>query len=45
MTQETAVTVAVLCIWPMIIEIQKTLNKGKDDTPALFPWAAPWETK
>ncbi|KAG1660133.1 hypothetical protein FOA52_003793 [Chlamydomonas sp. UWO 241] len=42
--KETVVTIAVLCIWPMIIEVQKTLNK-QDDTypPALFPWAAPWE--
>eukprot|EP00955_Chlamydomonas_euryale_P009204 98634-Chlamydomonas_euryale.AAC.3 len=43
--KETAVTVAVLCVYPMIIEVQKTLNKGQDSTPVLFPWAAPWEEK
>ena len=39
---ETAVFVAVLSIWPTIIEATKI---GKGDTPALFPWAAPWQQK
>eukprot|EP00195_Chlamydomonas_chlamydogama_P010221 CAMPEP_0202889590 /NCGR_PEP_ID=MMETSP1392-20130828/165_1 /ASSEMBLY_ACC=CAM_ASM_000868 /TAXON_ID=225041 /ORGANISM="Chlamydomonas chlamydogama, Strain SAG 11-48b" /LENGTH=251 /DNA_ID=CAMNT_0049572951 /DNA_START=69 /DNA_END=824 /DNA_ORIENTATION=- len=42
--KETAVTVAVLSVWPIIIEATKSLNKGgKQDTPALFPWAEPWK--
>jgi len=38
--QESAVFVALLSIWPTIIEATKT---GKQDTPALFPWAEPWK--
>ncbi len=39
---ETAVTVAVLSIWPVIIEATKSLNKsGKEPVP-LFPWNEPW---
>jgi len=41
--KETAVAVAVLSVWPMIIEATKT--SGKSATPSLFPWAAPWEQK
>ncbi len=40
--KESAVTVAVLSVWPIIVEATKTLNKNQD-TPALFPWAAPWD--
>lgn len=32
------VAVALLCVWPMIIEATK--RSGKDDTPALFPWVS-----
>jgi hypothetical protein len=35
------VTVAVLSIWPAIIEATKSLNKGKESVP-LFPWNEPW---
>lgn len=39
--KESAVTVAVLSVWPIIIEATKTLNKdGKDSKPALFPWVS-----
>ncbi|KAG2452487.1 hypothetical protein HYH02_002726 [Chlamydomonas schloesseri] len=38
---ETAVTVAVLCVLPMIIEATKTLNPGKESVP-YFPWNEPW---
>jgi hypothetical protein len=37
---ESAVFVALLSIWPMIIEATKG---GKSSTPALFPWAEPWK--
>ncbi|GFR44824.1 hypothetical protein Agub_g6163, partial [Astrephomene gubernaculifera] len=38
---ETCVTVAVLCVLPMIIEATKTLNPGKESVP-YFPWNEPW---
>ncbi len=34
--KESVVFVALLCVWPMIIEA--TRRSGKDDVPALFPW-------
>lgn len=40
--KESAVTVAVLSVWPIIIEATKTLDK-KQDTPSIFPWAEPWK--
>lgn len=39
---ESAVFVAVLSIWPIIIEATKTKG-AKSSTPALFPWAEPWK--
>jgi len=39
--KETAVAVAVLSVWPMIVEATK--KAGNKDTPVLFPWAAPWK--
>jgi hypothetical protein len=36
------VTVAVLCVWPIIIEATKSLNKGKAESVPVFPWAEPW---
>ncbi|GLI59015.1 hypothetical protein VaNZ11_000839 [Volvox africanus] len=38
---ETAVTVAVLSVLPIIIEATKTLNPGKEAVP-YFPWNEPW---
>lgn len=38
---ETAVTVAVLSVLPIIIEATKTLNPGKESVP-YFPWNEPW---
>lgn len=40
--KETAVAVAVLSVWPMIIEATKVLNKGQESVP-LFPWNEPWK--
>jgi hypothetical protein len=39
--KESAVTVAVLSVLPIIIEATKTLSKGKASTP-LFPWNEQW---
>lgn len=39
---ETAVTVAVLSIWPAIIEATKSLNKSGKESVPLFPWNEPW---
>jgi hypothetical protein len=39
---ETVVTVALLCVWPIIIEATKSLNKGKPESVPVFPWAEPW---
>jgi hypothetical protein len=39
---ETCVTVGVLCILPMLIEVSKTLNNGKESTPIFF-WNEPWK--
>jgi hypothetical protein len=39
---ETTVTVALLCVWPIIIEATKSLNKGKAESVPVFPWAEPW---
>jgi hypothetical protein len=36
------VTVALLCVWPIIIEATKSLNKGKPESVPVFPWAEPW---
>lgn len=36
--KETCVTVAVLSVWPIIIEATKTLNKGRPESVPLFPW-------
>eukprot|EP00197_Chlamydomonas_leiostraca_P007830 CAMPEP_0202859490 /NCGR_PEP_ID=MMETSP1391-20130828/1574_1 /ASSEMBLY_ACC=CAM_ASM_000867 /TAXON_ID=1034604 /ORGANISM="Chlamydomonas leiostraca, Strain SAG 11-49" /LENGTH=249 /DNA_ID=CAMNT_0049538523 /DNA_START=46 /DNA_END=795 /DNA_ORIENTATION=- len=40
--KESAVTVAVLCVLPIIIEATKSLNKGKESTP-IFPWNEQWK--
>uniref|UniRef100_A0A383WNZ7 Chlorophyll a-b binding protein, chloroplastic n=1 Tax=Tetradesmus obliquus TaxID=3088 RepID=A0A383WNZ7_TETOB len=39
---ESVVTVALLCVWPIIIEATKSLNKGKPESVPVFPWAEPW---
>jgi hypothetical protein len=39
---ESTVTVALLCVWPIIIEATKSLNKGKPESVPVFPWAEPW---
>jgi hypothetical protein len=39
---ETAVTVSVLSVLPIIIEATKTLNGGKESVP-YFPWNEPWK--
>lgn len=36
--KESAVAVAVLCVWPIIIEATKSLNKGSQESFPLFPW-------
>jgi hypothetical protein len=35
------VTVAVLSVYPAIIEATKSLGKGQESKP-LFPWNEPW---
>lgn len=35
--KETCVTVALLAVWPIIIEATKSLNP-KDETKPVFPW-------
>ncbi|KAI8473655.1 MAG: light-harvesting protein of photosystem I [Monoraphidium minutum] len=35
---ESTIAVAVLAVWPMIIEATKTLNKGKPESVPTFPW-------
>lgn len=44
MGPETAVTVAVLCVLPIIIEATKSLNPGKESVP-YFPWNEPWKAQ
>ncbi len=39
--KESAVTVAVLSVWPMIVETTK--RKGTKEGVPYFPWNAPWE--
>jgi hypothetical protein len=39
--KETTIAVALLCVWPIIIEATKSLNKGGGDSVPLFPWNAP----
>jgi hypothetical protein len=41
--KETCVTVAVLSVWPIIIEATKSLNKGGKESVPLFPWNEPWK--
>eukprot|EP00879_Flechtneria_rotunda_P000678 GHRR01000793.1.p1 GENE.GHRR01000793.1~~GHRR01000793.1.p1 ORF type:complete len:284 (+),score=70.63 GHRR01000793.1:91-852(+) len=42
--KETCVTVALLSVWPIIIEATKSLNRGRpEQNPAAFPWAEPWK--
>ncbi|KAF6256350.1 light-harvesting protein of photosystem I [Scenedesmus sp. NREL 46B-D3] len=40
---ESVLTVALLCVWPIIIEATKSLNKGKPESVPVFPWAEPWK--
>lgn len=40
--KESAVTVAVLSVLPIIIEATKALNKGKESIP-IFPWNEEWK--
>ena len=35
---ESTIAVAVLAVWPMIIEATKSLNKGKEESVPTFPW-------
>jgi hypothetical protein len=41
--KETCVTVALLSVWPIIIEATKSLNKGGKESVPLFPWNEPWK--
>jgi hypothetical protein len=42
--KETTVAVALLCVYPIIVEATKSLNKGQKESVPLFPWnAADWE--
>jgi hypothetical protein len=42
--KETTVAVALLCVWPIIIEATKSLNKGQEESVPLFPWnSSQWE--
>lgn len=41
--KETCVTVALLSVWPIIIEATKSLNKGQPESVPLFPWNEPWK--
>lgn len=43
--KETLVTVVALCIWPIIIEATKSLNKGQPESVPLFPWNEPWKAQ
>jgi len=38
--KETCVAVALLCVWPIIVEATKSLNKGQPESVPLFPWNA-----
>ncbi|KAL6749282.1 light-harvesting protein of photosystem I [Haematococcus lacustris] len=40
--KESVLTVALLCVWPIIIEASKTLSKGQTQPP-LFPWNDQWK--
>lgn len=42
--KESVVTVAVLCVLPIIIEATKTLG-GKEESVPLFPWNEEWVKK
>lgn len=35
---ESTIAVAVLAVWPMIIEATKSLNKGQKESVPTFPW-------
>ena len=36
--KETCVTVALLSVWPIIVEATKSLNKGGKGSEPVFPW-------
>jgi len=40
---ESTVTVALLSVWPIIIEATKSLNKGQKESVPIFPWNEPWK--
>jgi len=40
---ESTVFVALLCVWPIIIEATKSLNKGGKESVPIFPWNEPWK--
>lgn len=43
--KETAVTVALLSVWPMIIEATKTLAPKDEESVPIFPWNEPWKAQ
>lgn len=43
--KETCVTVALLAIWPIIIEATKSLNKDGPESVPVFPWNEPWKAQ
>jgi hypothetical protein len=40
---ESTIFVALLCVWPIIIEATKSLNKGGKESVPIFPWNEPWK--
>lgn len=40
--KETCLTVALLSVWPIIIEATKALDKQNKTSVTLFPWTEPW---